>query len=108
MGLDRERLSAPLRRRRNIPRQVAVALGYQPGEGAAPEVLASGVGLLAERIVQAARTSGIPVHEDADLAEVLGRLDVGAEIPAELYDAVAEVLAFIYRMNGTYAGVVGR
>ena len=108
MGLDRGRLSAPFRRRRQIPRQVAVALGYQPGEGAAPEVLASGVGLLAERIVQAARASGVPVREDADLAEVLGRLEVGAEIPPELYEAVAEVLAFIYRMNGSYVGIGGR
>jgi flagellar biosynthesis protein len=81
-----------------------VALGYEPGgERTAPEVLASGVGLLAERIVERAHSAGVPVREDADLAEVLGNLPVGAEIPPELYEAVAEVLAFIYRMNGSYA-----
>ena len=96
-------LSAPRRPRRAIPRQLAVALGYEPGERSAPEVLASGRGLVAQRIIQAARQSGVPVREDADLAEVLGNLPVGAEIPPELYDAVAEVLAFLYRMNGSYA-----
>jgi flagellar biosynthesis protein len=82
---------------------VAVALGYEPGGArSAPEVLASGVGLLAERIVEKARALGVPVREDSDLAEVLGNLPLGAEIPPELYEAVAEVLAFIYRMNGSY------
>jgi len=104
VGLDRAGLSARLRRRRRLPRQVAVALGYEPGGArAAPEVLASGVGLLAERIVERARSLGIPVRQDADLAEVLGKVPVGSEIPAELYEAVAEVLVFIYRMNGHYA-----
>jgi len=101
---DREGLPAPLRRRRKVPRQVAVALGYEPGGArAAPEVLASGMGLMAERIVERAKASGVPVHDDADLAEVLANLPVGAEIPPELYEAVAEVLAFIYRMNRSYA-----
>ncbi|HOX04947.1 MAG TPA: EscU/YscU/HrcU family type III secretion system export apparatus switch protein [Planctomycetota bacterium] len=96
-------LPPPLRRRRRVPRQVAVALGYDPTAGrGAPEVLASGVGLMAGRILERARASGVPVHEDADLAEVLGSLPVGADIPPELYEAVAEVLAFIYRMNGSY------
>ena len=105
MGLDRAGLSAPLRRRRKFRRQLAVALGYEPGGArSAPEVLASGVGLLAERIVERARALGIPIRQDADLAEVLGKVPVGSEIPAELYEAVAEVLVFIYRMNGSYAG----
>ncbi len=103
-ALDRAALPAPFRRRRKFPRQVAVALGYQPGSGmSAPEVLASGLGHVAARIVKWARACGVPVHEDADLAEVLGQLPVGAEIPEELYEAVAEVLVFIYRMNGDYS-----
>ena len=103
MGSNWAGLPAPLRRRRKYPRQVAVALGYEPGGArSAPEVLASGVGLLAGRILERAKASGIPIHEDADLAEVLGNLPLGAEIPPELYEAVAEVLAFIYRMNGSY------
>ena len=103
MGLDRSGLSPALRRRRHLDRRVAVALGYEPGEQSAPEVLASGLGLLAERILARARESGVPVHQDADLAEVLSNLPVGAEIPQELYEAVAEVLTFLYRMNGSYA-----
>jgi len=104
VGLDFERLPAWLQPQRKVPRQLAVALGYQPGEGRAPQVLARGWGLLAEHILEAARAHGVPVREDADLAEVLARLDVGAEIPEELYEAIAELLAFIYRMN---AGLVG-
>src|SRR5512135_1041037 len=86
-------------RRRIVPSQVAVALGYERESGRAPEVLASGAGLLAKRILEAARAAGVPVREDSDLAEVLAGLEVGAEIPPELYEAVAEVLAFVYRMN---------
>jgi flagellar biosynthesis protein len=80
---------------------MAVALGYEPGSRA-PEVLARGAGLLAERIVELARAAGVPVRQDADLAEVLAGLEIGAEIPPELYEAVAEVLAFVYRMNDRY------
>jgi flagellar biosynthesis protein len=83
-----------------------VALGYSPGEGRAPEVVARGFGQLAERMLELARERGVPVREDADLAEVLARLDVGAEIPEELYEAVAELLAFIYRVNRGLAGAV--
>jgi flagellar biosynthesis protein len=101
-AVNRASLPAPLRRRRNYPRQLAVALGYEPGGRGAPEVLASGAGLMAERIIEKARASGVPVREDSDLAEILGNLPAGAEIPPELYEAVAEVLAFIYRMNGSY------
>jgi flagellar biosynthesis protein len=80
---------------------MAVALGYESGKRA-PEVLARGAGLLAERIIALARAAGVPVKQDADLAEVLAGLEVGAEIPPELYEAVAEVLAFVYRMNERY------
>lgn len=75
----------------------ATALEYDPHtrEGA-PKVLASGVGSIAERILEIARQQGIPIHEDPDLAELLSRVDVGSEIPEELYLAVAEVLAFLY------------
>ena len=99
MGLDFDALPDWLRPRREVPRHVAVALGYRPGALRAPEVLARGWGLLAEHILEVAREHGVPVHQDADLAEVLARLDVGSQIPEELYEAVAEVLGFIYRMN---------
>lgn len=80
-------------------RQTAVALRYVSTEDDAPRILAKGRGSLAERILQIAREHGVPVHPDADLVEVLVRLDVGQAIPPELYQAVAEVLAYIYRMN---------
>ncbi len=99
MGIDFDALPAWLRPQRKVPRQLAVALGYQPGENRAPAVLARGWGLLAENILETAREHGVPVREDADLAEVLSRLDVGAEVPDELYEAIAELLAFLYRMN---------
>jgi flagellar biosynthesis protein len=85
---------------------MAVALGYEPGRRA-PEILARGAGLLAERILELAKAAGVPVRQDADLTEVLAGLDVGAEIPPELYEAVAEVLAFVYRMNEKYRQAVG-
>lgn len=105
MGIDYDALPGWLRPQRKVSRQVAVALGYQPGAGHAPEVVAKGYGRVAEHILELARERGIPVHEDADLAEVLARLDTGSEIPEELYEAIAEILAFIYKMNSGLRGL---
>ena len=77
----------------------AVALSYDRARDEAPKVSASGRGQVAERILEAAQEAGVPVREDPDLLEVLARVPVGEEIPPELYQAVAEILAFIYRMN---------
>ena len=84
-------------------RQLAVALRYLRGRDEAPQVVAKGRGSVAERILEIARSRGVPVHRDTDLAEVLVRLDLGDWVPPELYKAVAEVLAYLYRMNGMYA-----
>ena len=81
------------------PRQLAVALGYKPGEDIAPKVLAKGRGPVAEAIVALAEQTGVPVTKDQDLVTLLGKLDVNEDIPEELYQVVAEVLAFVYRMN---------
>ncbi len=80
-------------------RQLAVALGYDLESDAAPKVLAKGFGFRAEDILRQAEAHGVPVRQDADLAGTLSALNVGALIPPELYAAVAEVLAFLYRMN---------
>jgi len=80
-------------------RRKAAALRYRPDADAAPRVTAAGRGLTAEKIIALAKEAGIPLREDASLVEVLARLDVGSEIPAELYRAVAELLAFVYRMD---------
>lgn len=77
----------------------AVALKYEPGKSNAPRVTAKGKGLLAERIIEIAREQGIPVSEDPDLVAALIRLEFDEEIPPELYKAVAEILAFAYRLN---------
>jgi flagellar biosynthesis protein len=80
-------------------RRKAVALRYQSGSDAAPKVVAKGAGLLADRILELAREHGVHVHEDPDMVEVLSKLNVDTEIPEALYRAVAEVLAFVYRLN---------
>jgi len=75
------------------PTHVACALRYDEKEGdAAPVVVASGEGDLAARIIQAAKDAGVPVLRDVPLARALIELDVGGEIPEELYEAVAEIL----------------
>jgi flagellar biosynthesis protein len=75
----------------------ASALRYD-GAGA-PKVVASGRGLIAERIVEAAREAGVPIRSDAALAEALSALDLGAEVPEEMWQAVAETLAWAYRLD---------
>ncbi len=77
----------------------AVALKYKPGDDHAPRITAKGTGRLAEKIIEMARKHGIPVKDDPDLVEVLSRLDLHDQIPPELYVVVAELLAFVYRLN---------
>jgi flagellar biosynthesis protein len=75
----------------------ASALKYE-GAGA-PKLVATGQGLIADRIVAAARAAGVAVREDAALVEALSRLDLGREIPEDLYAAVAEALAWAYALD---------
>lgn len=76
----------------------AIALEYDPKEEA-PRVIASGRGVLAERIIERAKESKIPVHQDDKLANTLSRLDIGEMIPPELYEVVAEILVFVDAMD---------
>ena len=78
----------------------AAALQYDQAKNMAPRVVAKGKGHIADQIVQVARENDIPLHEDKNLVNVLEALELESEIPAELYRAVAEVLVFIYRLNG--------
>lgn len=80
----------------------AVALRYQEGKDQAPVVVASGRGLIADRILAVAAEHGIPIREDPDLIQLLARLDLGEEIPSQLYPIIAEVFAFIYRLNAEH------
>ena len=77
---------------------LAVALHYN-GNGA-PRVVAKGGGVVAEKIIETAREHRIPLEEDAALAASLSRLDLGTEVPRELYVAVANVLAFAWAVTG--------
>jgi flagellar biosynthesis protein len=79
----------------------AVALRYAPAKDAAPRVVAKGRGAVAEAIQAIAREHHVPLLEDPNLVEVLEALDLQLEIPPELYRAVAEVLVFVYRLNGS-------
>lgn len=76
----------------------AIALEYNPAEDA-PKVIASGQGALAERIIEKAKESSVPVHRDDSLADTLSRLEIGEMIPPELYEVVAEILVFVDAMD---------
>jgi len=77
----------------------AVALKYEPSKDNAPRLTAKGAGKVAERIIDMALKEGIPIREDPDLVGALIQLDFLEEVPPELYKAVAEILAFAYRLN---------
>lgn len=79
-------------------KKTAVALEYSPGEQA-PKVIASGQGVLAEKIIDVAKEANVPVHKDEKLARSLSVLDIGEYIPPELYSIVAEVLVFVDSME---------
>lgn len=79
-------------------RQAAVALAYRAGQ-AAPKVVAKGRGLIAEAIISRAKESGVYVHESAELVALLMQVDLDQHIPAQLYVAVAELLAWLYRLE---------
>ncbi len=76
----------------------AVALAYEPGQNA-PTVVAKGRGLVAEQIIAKAREAGVYVHESPELVRLLMQLDLDEEIPPTLYVVVAEILAWVYRLE---------
>ena len=87
------------------PTHLALAVKFDATEMIAPKVLAKGSGFIAERIKEIAREHNVPVVEDKPLAQTMFKLvEVGDFIPVELYRAVAEVLAYVYRLKGMYAG----
>lgn len=76
----------------------AVALRYTPGDGA-PVVVASGMGYLAEKIVEVALDSGVPVYEDTSLATILSQMQLGQEVPEELYQAIVEIYVYFLKFD---------
>lgn len=81
------------------PTQQAVALRYESQNDTAPRVVAKGAGPIAEKIIQAARQHDIPLVSDPVAGELISHVDLGMAIPSEFYQAVAEILAFVYHLN---------
>lgn len=82
------------------PTHYAVALAYEPGQAAAPKVVAKGADAMAARIREVARQAGVPVMQDPPLARALYKVDLDAEIPAEHWDAAAKIIAYVMRLKG--------
>ena len=83
-------------------RKKAIALSYNQDMNA-PKIVASGSGIVAENIINEAKKSSVPVDEENKLATILAELQVGDQIPAELYDVIAQILVFVGDMDELYA-----
>ncbi len=82
------------------PTHLAVALSYKPGEMEAPKVVAKGAGWIAERIMEIGRSHHIPIIENRWLAQMLHKtVELGQFIPSALYQVVADILAYVYRLK---------
>lgn len=79
-------------------RRQAAALSYEQGQQA-PKITASGKGLVADNIIERAKEHNVPILEDASLVELLTQLNINETIPEELYEAVAEVFAYVYQID---------
>lgn len=84
-------------------RSLAIALAYAPGD-TAPRIVAKGRGLIADEIIRRARQHGVFVHESPELVTLLMQSNLDDRIPPQLYVVIAELLAWIYRLNGKEAG----
>ena len=89
-------------RRKNKNIKSAVALKYNTETDTVPKVTARGEGLIAERIIDLARENQVPIKEDPDLVQILSQVDINKEIPPSVYKVVAELLAFVYKLNSKY------
>lgn len=81
------------------PIKKAAALQYEQGSKSAPKLTAKGRGAVAEKILEAAREHNIPVTQDADLMEILEKVEIDTEIPLEVYAVVADIFAWVYKLN---------
>ncbi|GHG97855.1 EscU/YscU/HrcU family type III secretion system export apparatus switch protein [Comamonas sp. JC664] len=88
--------------------EIAIALKYDKEKDGAPRVVAKGMRLKAEKIREIAREHNIPLMRNVNLANALYRVEVGHEVPEELYDAVAEVLNFVYELQREQAAAAHR
>ena len=97
-----------MNKRKNKNLKSAVSLKYQTERDAAPKVTAKGEGLVAERIIALAKVNQVPIKEDPDLVQVLSQVDINKEVPPAVYKVVAELLAFVYKLNNKYQDVPGK
>ena len=97
MNIENQELS--VKEQENIADKRAVALRYEPQRRQAPKVVAKGRGFVAENILAAAQKNAIPVYQNKSLVNMLMALELDREIPPELYRTVAEVLAYVYRID---------
>jgi flagellar biosynthesis protein len=95
-------------RRKNKNLKSAVALKYRTDQDPAPKVTAKGEGLVAERIIALAKENQVPIKEDPDLVQILSQVDINREVPFSVYKVVAELLAFVYKMNQKYSNLPGQ
>ena len=84
--------------------KTAVAISYEP-QDAAPKILATGKGAIADKIIEKAKESDVPLYKDNKLADTLSKLEIGDMIPPELYQVVAEILVFVDDMDKMKAKV---
>jgi flagellar biosynthesis protein len=93
------------------PRRHAAAIAYDETDArrrGAPRVVAKGHGLVADEIIERARAAGVPIHASRELAALLTQVDLDQQIPPALYVAVAEVLVWVYRLEGRAAPAAER
>ena len=84
------------------PQRKAVALKYEAERDLAPKVIAKGRGHVAEHILETAQKNSVPVYQDKTLVNMLMALEIDREIPPELYRAIAEVMAYVYKMDKSH------
>ena len=85
--------------------QKAVALKYEAERDNAPRVIAKGRGHVAEHILETAQKNSVPVYQDKTLVNMLMALEIDREIPPELYKAIAEVMAYVYKIDKSHGQI---
>ena len=88
-------------------RKQAIALQYNPGDEA-PTIVASGTGIVADKIIEKAKDSDVPLYEDSKLANTLSKLEIGDMIPPELYGVVADILLFVDNLDRLKGKINGK
>ena len=88
-------------------RKQAIALQYNPGDEA-PTIVASGMGIVADKIIEKAKESDVPLYEDSKLANTLSKLEIGDMSPPELYGVVAEILVFVDNLDRLKGKINGK